>query len=155
MSKSVPYSLQPKVPFAADFPLSLMDGISPRTNSRYLFIYETDDVDDIKTIDAYRQSLVYQLIAGLESLLALPSNGAFALPELLGTIYENPVDGRLSLKVTKSSTVSFLVSYRDDIDFCTFQPSQRFPRQCFDAEVFATGFKGLAIKMPAKAFGAQ
>lgn len=147
-SRSVLYQVQPRVPFEASFPLSILDGLAPRVYNRYLYIWQTKDVDDGQSLEESRSSLVHRLRVALESLLQFPDPGVFALPELLGSVYKNKPDGRLTLKVTKSSSIPFLVSYRDDVDFGSLQPSSNFPGSSLDVAIFATGMKVPATRMP-------
>jgi hypothetical protein len=150
--RSVEHRLRPDEPFDAEYPLSLIDGVMPRINSRYLFVYDTRG-DMTTNVTASREALVKRLRTGLQPMLRLPEEGVLALPELLGTIYENKTNGMLSLKVTKASTVSFVVSTRDDMNIQNLKPEEGFPRQCLDPNIYATGIE--PISMPSASVGSQ
>ncbi|KPI36327.1 uncharacterized protein AB675_7345 [Cyphellophora attinorum] len=154
MPQTTIHEIRPQRPFAAEFPLSLIDGLMPRINNRYLFIWETARIST-QSLSATREDLVFRLIAALQSLLTFPEDGVLALPEILGNVHENRVTGRLTLKVSEESHVPFRVTYRNDITFESLDQLAGFPRCNFPAEVYATGMDALPTATPMKGFCAQ
>jgi hypothetical protein len=154
MSQTTIHEIRPQRPFEAEFPLSLIDGLMPRINNRYLFIWETPNTSN-RNLHASREDLVYRLIAALQSLLSFPEDGVLALPEILGDVHEDRVTGRLTLKITEKSHFPFRVTYRDDITFESLDQAAGFPRCNFPAEVYATGIDALPVATPMKGFSAQ
>ena len=134
----VTYHCKPLIPFDAEYPLTLADvAINPAVNSRYLLCYEAPPDP------SYRKSLVESLKVALESFLIEPTEGVFALPEILGRIHVDPLNKKHFLKITKDSVVDLVVSYRNDIVFEELEPKGGFPMRCLKSSIFATGLDGL------------
>lgn len=147
----VEHHIRPDMPFDAEYPLSVVDGVMPKINSRYLFIWDTRTTT--ADVAVSRAALVKRLEDALQSMLRLPDLGVLAVPELLGTIYEDQSSGSLSLKITKASAISFVISTRDDIHIEHLKPDAGYPRQCMDPNVYATGIE--AISLPEAATGSR
>jgi hypothetical protein len=114
----------------------LADRIPPGINSRYLFVYKAPDAK------AYEKDLTERLSKALTSFLCQPEAGVLALPQLAGKIYSDK-NGRLSLKVTKESSVKFVVSHRNDITYKQLGPDQGFPMKLLEGKVFAAGLENI------------
>ncbi|RDW80277.1 hypothetical protein BP6252_04915 [Coleophoma cylindrospora] len=133
--------LRPQKPFDAEYKLTLADNIPPGINSRYLFVYKAPDSQS-GTAD-WQKKLVDRLSKSLESFLQEPEAGVLGLPQLLGKIYPDKDSGRLTLKVTKSSTVRFVVSHRTNVTYAQLRPDHGFPMRYLDGKSFATGLENI------------
>ena len=136
------HQLRAEVPFDATYHLSLADNIPPSINSRNLLIYSTEH--ETGSPEVFRASLVDRLKQSLESFLRQPEEGVLALPQLLGKIYQDPESGRLSVKVTKSSTIPFVVSTASHVTLQQLRPDLGFPSRCLDPKLFANGMEAVA-----------
>ncbi|KAI9791837.1 MAG: hypothetical protein M1816_003382 [Peltula sp. TS41687] len=136
------YQLRAEVPFDATYHLSLADNIPPSINSRNLLIYSTEH--ETETPEVFRASLVDRLKRSLESFLRQPEEGVLALPQLLGKIHQDPESGRLSVKVTETSSIPFVVSTADHVTLQQLRPDLGFPSRCLDPKLFATGMEAIA-----------
>jgi hypothetical protein len=66
MAPTTTYHLQPQVPFEAEYPLTLVDGLMPSVNSSFLFIYDTPPEKAI-----YQADLVRRLKSSLETFIQI------------------------------------------------------------------------------------
>ncbi|KAH8810772.1 transferase family-domain-containing protein [Xylogone sp. PMI_703] len=139
---TVTHNLAAEVPFEATYNLSLADNIPPAINSRYLFIYSTEH--EIESPDVFRAALVSRLMRSIKSFLRQPEDNVLALPQLLGKIYQNASNGRLSVKVTKTSTFPFVISTRQDVSLEDLKPDLGFPSRLLDPKVFSTNIEAIA-----------
>ncbi|KAF7511664.1 hypothetical protein GJ744_003827 [Endocarpon pusillum] len=134
------YQIKPAVPFDAEYPLAHADvAMQAPVTTRYLLWYEggsnpSDQAD-----------LVGRLQASLQSFLCEPREGVLALPEILGKIHSDTVAGWHCIKVTKSSSIRFVVAQRNDISYKQLEPERGGSTRLLNAEIFAAGVDAIAI----------
>ncbi|KAF4637718.1 hypothetical protein G7Y89_g346 [Cudoniella acicularis] len=131
------FSLRPDIPFDAEYPLTIVDGLMPPSNGAYLFIYDTTDEKQDAAI--YQKDLADRLQKSLRSFIQNPGEKLKGYPELLGSICEDPLTARVHVKVMKSSEVKFTVAIRNDISYQDLRPDLQFPTNCVPLEIFAPG----------------
>ncbi|KAK4939351.1 hypothetical protein LTR10_020338 [Elasticomyces elasticus] len=131
MAADMTYQLRPSRPFTAHYALTVADSFMVQMDSAYLYILSAHLTDSEKS--------------GLESILAqslatffeAPEPSAYNLPELLGTIYEDASTGYLTVKVSTSSSVPFIVKERSSqARFCDLKPEHGFPLRPLKPSIF-------------------
>ena len=131
------YQIKPVVPFEAEYPLSTADiALMPPVNSSYLLCYEgasnpSDQAD-----------LVDRLQGTLQSFLCEAREGVLALPEILGKVHSDSSAGWHCVKVTKSSSIRFVVAQRNDISYKQLGRGGITP--LLKNEIFAAGVDDIA-----------
>ncbi|KAI1621403.1 hypothetical protein EDD37DRAFT_638020 [Exophiala viscosa] len=134
MAVDVTYQLQPSRPFRAFYALTVADSFMVQLDSAYLYIFSA------QLNDSEKSELGRTLSQSLATFFQSAGPSAYNLPELLGTIYEDPGTGYLTVKVSHSSSVPFIVKDRSSqARFSDLKPDQGFPPQPLKPTIFEPG----------------
>lgn len=100
-------------------------------DSAYLYVFSA------QLTDSEKSDLTNILSQSLTTFFQSPEPSAYNLPELLGTIYEDPKTGYLTVKITPDSSVPFIVKDRSSqARFSDLRPKQGFPLRPLKPSIF-------------------